>query len=1021
MENIFDCSDCLSCIKSAAAKEREDNSKRVLDDKEESKTELKRKELAKQFLVGNEFRCENPRTEGERFICRTCDFKTRARLKVKWHVLNQHGDEKNKSPRPKFFKYSPSHLKGSQYYECGECDHTSDVYSGIKRHIALEHANAEALPLYTMLRANKNQNIKKEFRCNKCKYSSKAKRTIVKHVECHNPATKHLATMQKVTGEKNKNCNDCGFAADSGDTLKIHKATVHAGHLSLSISDQGKEYIVLRANKRLDIAKRYCCTKCSYSAKTKLMMKKHIENHRGDGERTLTCKKCDFSTRQLGEHRTHRQLHFYEKRCPKCDFKTNLPEEYRNHRKDHCPGLKKFRADPLGENHLEEIINHLEEIDTSFSCTKCDFATKYEGRYKTHNEKNHTTCNVCGYISISGNDMKEHIAKEHSEHIADSATPKKGYAVQRANRKLGLAGKFKCCKCDYSSKTRLSIKKHLEKHSSDGFRVFNCSKCEFTTQELGDHRYHKREHRLQKKCLKCDFSTDEVSEYKSHRELHRKRKNLDLLPKSQNSMDESEAIVPPMVNLNTVVLKSLPPMHTEDITEDVSTSLKKINQIADALKNFKEFKSTRSPLSLEIGNKPASAQRENHKQVEKIHQDESSRGFKPSDGRKGRPRFSESQVSLLESIYQSEKFPTRELKKNASLRTGLTLAKVKSWFNNRRAKALKRGVEEKTKSGIGNNLESSPVIFLKGNGNSFDKCPAEEMKSWIKSEKKLTLAKRKNYRQRKKCPKCDFTTKLPEDYKDHKRVHRKVAIKSHSNEMTEGLKGQMTKIKRFSAEQVKILETIYAIKKYPTASMRLEASAQTKLPMGKVQGWFSQKRLKSGKTSKRRKKFLIKGEAHLKNEEKEISKLLADIDNSPNIMEGVNSDSKLVKSETIKSESISTPEKLNKTAKDGAKSKKFLKAGQVKVLKAFFQTNKYPTKSQKRDLAKKIGFPSTKVAVWFNNQRVKIRLHGDRDKVNESRSKLRKGKFEEKVEAKKEIKGCNSGECDVLVGCDECN
>ena len=83
MENIFDCSDCLSCIKSAAAKEREDNSKRVLDDKEESKTELKRKELAKQFLVGNEFRCENPRTEGERFICRTCDFKTRARL-LKW-------------------------------------------------------------------------------------------------------------------------------------------------------------------------------------------------------------------------------------------------------------------------------------------------------------------------------------------------------------------------------------------------------------------------------------------------------------------------------------------------------------------------------------------------------------------------------------------------------------------------------------------------------------------------------------------------------------------------------------------------------------------------------------------------------------------------------------------------------------------------------------------------------------------------------------------------------------------------
>ena len=203
---------------------------------------------------------------------------------------------------------------------------------------------------------------------------------------------------------------------------------------------------------------------------------------------------------------------------------------------------------------------------------------------------------------------------------------------------------------------------------------------------------------------------------------------------------------------------------------------------------------------------------------------------------------------------------------------------MQSWFNNRRAKAAKRGegerVKRKTVKKNDENLteESFSTIFLEETENK--NFSIEKTKSFIKSEEPLGFLKRKNYRQRKKCPKCDFTTKRPADYKEHKRGHRKIL--GNRREDVKG-KGGITKKKRFSREQVEILESIFAIKNYPTASMRLEASAKTQLSMRRVQGWFSQKRLKSGKNSKS-----LKTKDNFKEEEKEVAKLMAEIDGSLN-------------------------------------------------------------------------------------------------------------------------------------------
>ena len=363
---------------------------------------------------------------------------------------------------------------------------------------------------------------------------------------------------------------------------------------------------------------------------------------------------------------------------------------------------------------------------------------------------------------------------------------------------------------------------------------------------------------------------------------------------------------------------------------------------------------------------------------------------------------------------------------------------MQSWFNNRRAKAVKRGESEPVKKVKGDeNLteQNFSEIFLQKINLEDKNFSTEEMKSSIKSEEPLVLTKRKNYRQRKKCPKCDFTTKRPADYKDHKKRHRKGL-----ENPIEDVKGKtrIRKKKRFSVEQVKILESIFAIKNYPTASMRLEASVKTELSMGKVQGWFSQKRLKSGKSSTSfSQENLSKTSDDLEEEEKEVAKLVEEIGKSlnnltdqksnENLIQSRQHDSTLVKSEQIVPDFNSAPEKADlietanvKTEKEKEKKRKpHMKSNHAEVLKSFFKTNKYPTKSQKRDLAKEIGFPLAKVAVWFNNQRVKDRWRGDKKKENPP--KQRHGKLDEWVKKEEVVKSCNSLECDVLVGCDECN
>ena len=83
-----------------------------------------------------------------------------------------------------------------------------------------------------------------------------------------------------------------------------------------------------------------------------------------------------------------------------------------------------------------------------------------------------------------------------------------------------------------------------------------------------------------------------------------------------------------------------------------------------------------------------------------------------------------------------------------------------------------------------------------------------------------------------------------------------------------------------------------------------------------------------------------------------------------------------------------------------------IKSNQTEILRYFFKTNQYPTKSQKEELAHKTDLSLHKVAVWFNNQRVKQRISRDKTVTKDSRRKAE----HERGEIKQEKRSHNKNE-----------
>ena len=345
MENIFDCSDCLSCRKAAAEKAFEDARKVQEEASKEPKI------LFKQLVQTD--------ISEKSYICIKCGLETRTRQKNRWHNAVVHGyvgkpGSNFHSYEKKYFEQKGSYGTGVKI-ECRVCEFTTIFRNEILQHIAIAHNTDKEIPLterekkqqYRVFLAKRLDAI---FQCLKCDFSAKTKTLIKKHI-----FKLHSNTNQVV--EESKSQSD------------------------FTINKKPKE------RKAPGRANNYQCPICEIQSKTKKVVKQHLLQIHGLNEK-LECRKCDFTSTFAAELKKHMSVHKTKLlKCGICENFSGRKSVLGIHSRKSLLTCKKCEY----KTHLRvELKAHKRKLHFQLACKVCNKGFKKVRLFDDHRLSNHT-------------------------------------------------------------------------------------------------------------------------------------------------------------------------------------------------------------------------------------------------------------------------------------------------------------------------------------------------------------------------------------------------------------------------------------------------------------------------------------------------------------------------------------------------------------------------------------------------------------------------------------------------------
>ena len=278
----------------------------------------------------------------------------------------------------------------------------------------------------------------------------------------------------------------------------------------------------------------------------------------------LSCDSCDKKFRDTRGLRKHVREHLRKFSCPSCYYETNIPGNLRRHElrlHNTVREVKCYYCDVV-ENSERLLKCHVESAHgvrgPSFSCTECEFQSKDRATLKDHRETMHEgktyKCDQCGFEAIHKMSLRRHIRNQHINYVrrycnlCDFSSRKQEYVTahkryvhegiripcdqcdKQFTRPDGLSNHkrnvhqqhrvdYACTECDFTTKSKINLSRHLEKH---GTNEHSCSLCSYKTKVAQSLRAHmNREHRDQFQCDQCNYS----SKQKIHLDIHVKSKH----------------------------------------------------------------------------------------------------------------------------------------------------------------------------------------------------------------------------------------------------------------------------------------------------------------------------------------------------------------------------------------------------------------------------------------------------------------------------------------------------------------
>ncbi|XP_066149260.1 zinc finger Y-chromosomal protein-like [Euwallacea fornicatus] len=300
----------------------------------------------------------------------------------------------------------------SKDYKCAKCDYTHSNLISIRSHFDKEHSSDI-------------------YKCKLCPFETKQQYYFNSHVKQHSKPDEECPHCKKVikwfsfkmhlkTHERNDKteykCEICNYRSYNHANVKRHSLTQHKNpHELKSYSCESCNYVTvleerLKQHKRVVHSKEgnwVTCKHCDYKTRNKSHMTRHVNDlHK---EKSVQCSACS----QLFSSKEHLKYHMQRKHTDQTTRTFYYCEM--------CPKEDRYKTTEKG-NLARHILAHrtLDEIEV-FSCHKCPYLGKSRNALKTHlinahlPEMHNFKCKICGYSTNTKSRYNTHVRIVHGQ------------------------------------------------------------------------------------------------------------------------------------------------------------------------------------------------------------------------------------------------------------------------------------------------------------------------------------------------------------------------------------------------------------------------------------------------------------------------------------------------------------------------------------------------------------------------------------------------------------------------------
>ncbi|XP_010750253.2 zinc finger protein 142 [Larimichthys crocea] len=255
--------------------------------------------------------------------CQLCSFATKTRQLLAQHLLNEHeeGSTKDKPLKCSTCQFAcrhqlvlEQHLRshgGKRLYKCTDCKYSTRNKQKITWHIRIHTGE-------------------KPYSCEQCSYTCTDPSRLKLHMRVHQDEKKYLCPqcgykckwatqlkyhMTKHTGDKPYACDECDYRTNRADALRAHRDTQHCD------------------------MRPYVCEKCGKAFKTSFILKTHQRQHSDD--RPYTCGLCQKAFRWPAGLRHHYLSHTKQQPfcCRHCSYRAKQKFQVVKHLQRHHPDM----------------------------------------------------------------------------------------------------------------------------------------------------------------------------------------------------------------------------------------------------------------------------------------------------------------------------------------------------------------------------------------------------------------------------------------------------------------------------------------------------------------------------------------------------------------------------------------------------------------------------------------------------------------------------------------------------------